>query len=116
MGIDITNVANQNNEPLFAGRIDVVSGTLWSTAFAQFHDLLDNQTVLVKWTLNTTNQRITIYTLERRLNQWERWIRVWPVEEYPSSWDHVYCNTSPDDIDLDQYDRDLVCSVCYDLE
>jgi hypothetical protein len=126
MGIYVSNSELHGNNandgediqepPLFAGRIEMVSGTLWSSAVGEYSDMPNDKVILVKWTVNTNNQRITIYTLEKRDDNWERWIRVWRIVDYPTFWDYVYCSKSPDDVELDQYNQDLVCSACYDLE
>ena len=101
--------------PLFAGRIDLVSGSLWSSAVEQFRDIPNGKKVLAKWTVNNNNDRLAIYTLEKRINQWERWIRVWNVDQYPTDWDYVYCDKTPNEVNLQDYNRDLVCSSCYDI-
>jgi hypothetical protein len=112
-----TNVDGEGSiEPLFAGRIDLVTGSLWSAAIQEFNHIPNDKVVLTKWTLNTTNDRITIYTLEKKQNKWERWIRVWDAQDYPVFWDYMYCPTSPDTVDIDTYQRDLVCSLCYELD
>jgi hypothetical protein len=120
MGINYNEVDNEDNniqpEPLFAGRIELVSGSLWSSAINQFSDLPEGKIVLVKWTVNTNNQRLTIYTLEKKGGRWQRWIRVWQTDNFPTFWDYIYCNNSPENVDLEDHNRDLACSVCYELE
>ncbi len=128
MGInynEVDNNVNNNNiniqpeiypEPLFAGRIELLSGSLWSSAIEEFDDVPEGKIVLVKWTVNTNNNRVTIYTLEKRVGRWERWIRVWQTDNFPTFWDYVYCNDSPENVDLEDHNRDLVCSACYELE
>lgn len=114
------NHANVDNniqpEPLFAGRIELVSGSLWSSAIEEFADILEGKTILVKWTVNTNNNRLTIYTLEKKGGQWERWIRVWQTNNFPTFWDYIYCSNSPENVELEDHNRDLVCSACYELE
>lgn len=123
MGINYNEdneVDNNNNniqpEPLFAGRIELLSGSLWSSAIEEFDDIPEGKIVLVKWTVNTSNNRLTIYTLEKRGGSWERWIRVWQIDNFPTFWDYIYCNNSPENVDLEDYNRDLVCSACYELD
>jgi hypothetical protein len=124
MGINYNEVDNNNNnnnidiqpEPLFAGRIELLSGSLWSSAIEEFNDISEGKIVLVKWTVNTNNNRLTIYTLEKRGGRWERWIRVWQTDNFPTFWDYIHCNNSPENVDLEDYNRDLVCSACYELD
>jgi hypothetical protein len=114
---NIANVVNNiQPEPLFAGRIELISGSLWSSAIEEFQDISEGKTVLVKWTVNTNNRRLTIYTLEKKAGQWERWIRVWQTDNFPTFWDYIYCNNSPENVELEDHNRDLVCSACYELE
>lgn len=115
--VNIANVVNNiQPEPLFAGRIELISGSLWSSAIEEFQDISEGKTVLVKWTVNTNNHRLTIYTLEKKAGQWERWIRVWQTDNFPTFWDYIYCSNSPENVELEDHNRDLVCSACYELE
>lgn len=115
--VNIANVVNNiQPEPLFAGRIELLSGSLWSSAIEEFQDISEGKTVLVKWTVNTNNHRLTIYTLEKKAGQWERWIRVWQTDNFPTFWDYIYCSNSPENVELEDHNRDLVCSACYELE
>jgi len=115
--VNIANVVNNiQPEPLFAGRIELISGSLWSSAIEEFQDISEGKTVLVKWTVNTNNRRLTIYTLEKKAGQWERWIRVWQTDNFPTFWDYIYCSNSPENVELEDHNRDLVCSACYELE
>jgi hypothetical protein len=103
-----------NSHLLFSGRIEVVTGTLWSKAEEDYSDISEGKKVLVKWTVRVSTRRITLYTLEKREGRLERWIRVWDLDHYPKGWDYEYCSTLPNEVDHNP-DSDLVCDMCYDL-
>ena len=102
-----------SSQPLFAGRIEVVSGTLWSKAEDDYDNIADGKVVLVKWTVRVATRRITLYTLEKRNGRLERWIRVYRLDDYPKTWHYEYCTNTPDEVDHNC--NELVCDMCYDL-
>jgi len=107
-------VEGGDNQPLFAGRIEVVSGNLWSNAENDYDDISDGKSVLVKWTVRVPTRRLTLYTLEKQNGHLERWIRVWNLDDYPKDWDYEYCTTTPDDLDQNE-NNELICDMCYDV-
>lgn len=109
-------VVNENNQPLFAGRIEVVSGNLWSEAESMYDDIADGKIVLVKWTVRVPTRRITLYTIEKQNGYMQRWIRVWNLDDYPKDWNYEYCTTTPDEVDHDHNENnELICDRCYDI-
>ena len=105
------------SQALFEGRIEVISGSLWSKAEDDYDDITEGKTVLVKWTVRIPTQRITLYTLEKQNGRLERWIRVYPLQHYPKTWNYEYCTTTPDEIDHTNNinNNELICDMCYDL-
>jgi hypothetical protein len=108
-------VEGSDSNPLFAGRIEVVSGNLWSDAESMYDDISDGKTVLVKWTVRVPSRRVTLYTLEKRNGYLERWIRVWNLDDYPKDWDYEYCTTTPDEVVHNHENNELICDRCYDI-
>lgn len=114
------NRNNINNDLLFAGKIDIISGSLWSNVENDYDTISDGKIVLVKWTYRKQVNRITIYTLEKNNNQFERWIRVYPFNNFPVYWHYESCTTTPDELSEEEMNRmnqneDLICDMCFDL-
>ena len=117
---NVNSNSERDRHLLFSGKIEVVSGSLWSNVEDDYDNISEGKVVLVKWTYRKNVNRITIYTLERRNNQFERWIRVYPLNEFPVYWDYESCTSTPDEMTEDEMNRmnhneELMCDMCFDL-
>jgi hypothetical protein len=105
---------NYNTQPLFHGRIETVSGTIWSSIVDDYDTISNGKVVLVKWTFRKVTNRITFYTLEKRNDTLEKCIRVYRSDNFPVFWNYEACPTTPDEVDLetDDLEEETCCDIC----